>query len=73
MPRQVVTTVALVLCIATAQAQDTRVMPLDQVKNILNLTRDSWISFREFNGQQLIYFTPGHSLGNAASGRSAIQ
>ena len=32
-------------------------MPLDQVKNILNLTRDSWISFREFNGQQLIYFT----------------
>ena len=40
-----------------ATAQETKVMPLPQVKNILNITRDSWIAFRDFNGRQLIYFT----------------
>ncbi len=40
-----------------AAAQQSRVMPLDQVKNILDMTKDSWIAYRDFNGRQLIYFT----------------
>ncbi len=37
-----------------AQAQS----PLSgQEKKILGMIKDSWVSFRDFNGQQLIYFT----------------
>lgn len=32
-------------------------MPPDQMKNIINLTKDNWIAYRDFNGKQLIYFT----------------
>lgn len=32
-------------------------MPLDQVKNIINLTKTSWVAFRDYDGNQLIYFT----------------
>ena len=32
-------------------------MPADQMKKILNMTQKSWVSFRDFNGKQLIYFT----------------
>ena len=32
-------------------------MPDDQMKKILNMTQNSWVSFRDFNGKQLIYFT----------------
>jgi len=32
-------------------------MPADQMKKILNMTQNSWVSFRDFNGKQLIYFT----------------
>ena len=28
-----------------------------QIKQILNMTRSNWISFRNFNGRQLVYFT----------------
>ncbi len=28
-----------------------------QEKKILGMIKDSWVSFRDFNGQQLIYFT----------------
>lgn len=40
-----------------AGAQQSRVMPLKEVKNILELTNNSWIAFRDFNGRQLIYFS----------------
>jgi len=32
-------------------------MPPAQMKQILNMTKNSWVSYRDFNGKQLIYFT----------------
>lgn len=32
-------------------------MPPQQIKQILDLTKANWVSFRDWNGQQLIYFT----------------
>lgn len=32
-------------------------MPPDQMKKLLNLTQNSWVSFRDFYRKQLIYFT----------------
>jgi len=32
-------------------------MPPEQIKNILDLTKTSWVSFRDWQGQELIYFT----------------
>ena len=48
---------ALVLPLQVSHAQQTRVMPLPQVKNILELTKNNWVAIRDFNGRQLIYFT----------------
>ena len=28
-----------------------------QMKQILNMTKDNWVSFRNYNGKQLLYFT----------------
>lgn len=38
----------------TATAQG---MPPEQIKQILDMTKTSWVSFRDWQGQQLIYFT----------------
>lgn len=32
-------------------------MPPEQIKNILDMTRQNWVSFRDWQGQELIYFT----------------
>jgi hypothetical protein len=32
-------------------------MPPKQIKQILNMTKDNWIGFRDYDGRQLIYFT----------------
>lgn len=32
-------------------------MPPEQIKQILDMTKTSWVSFRDWQGQQLIYFT----------------
>jgi len=37
--------------------QSLNAMQPEQLKKILHLTQNSWVSFRDFNGQQLIYFT----------------
>lgn len=37
--------------------QQSRVMPLDQVKHILDATKDSWVAFRLYQGRQLYYLT----------------
>ncbi len=32
-------------------------MPPAQMKQILNMTKTSWVSYRDFDGKQFIYFT----------------
>jgi len=32
-------------------------MPPEQIKQILDLTKANWVSFRDWQGQELIYFT----------------
>ena len=32
-------------------------MPPEQIKQILDVTKANWVSFRDWQGQQLIYFT----------------
>ena len=32
-------------------------MSPNQMKQVLNMTQSNWVSFRDFNGKQLIYFT----------------
>lgn len=32
-------------------------MPPAQMKQMLNMTQSSWLSFRDFNAKQLLYFT----------------
>lgn len=39
---------------STASAQG---MPPEQIKQILDLTKANWVSFRDWQGQELIYFT----------------
>ena len=36
---------------------EAKAMEPAQIKQILNITKKNWISFRDFNGRQLIYFT----------------
>jgi hypothetical protein len=42
---------------ATAAGQASRELPVDQVKQILAQTQDSWLAFRVYDGKQLVYFT----------------
>ncbi|WP_210200354.1 hypothetical protein [Cohaesibacter celericrescens] len=38
----------------TSQAQS---LPPEQIKSILKLTKANWVAYRNYNGQQLVYFT----------------
>jgi hypothetical protein len=42
---------------SAAQAQASRELPVDQVKQILAQTLESWLAFRVYDGRNLIYFT----------------
>ena len=44
-------------CPAAGAQQQSRVMPVEQVKQILELTKDSWVAFRNYDGRQLYYLT----------------
>ena len=44
----------LLLAVYSLSAGD---IPPKQMKKILNMTQNNWVSFRDFNGKQLIYFT----------------
>lgn len=43
--------------VPAAHAQASRELPVDQVKQILAQTLESWIAFRVYDGRNLIYFT----------------
>lgn len=52
-----ITTLAAAAIILTLLTSTAHAMPPEQIKPVLNMTKNSWISFRDFNGKQLIYFT----------------
>jgi len=41
----------------TTISQAATAMPPDQIKQILNLTKNSWVAFRDYDNKQLVYFT----------------
>ncbi len=49
--------VPLLLGVPAKAAQQSRVMPLEQVKSIMEATKDSWIAFRIYDGRQYYYVT----------------
>lgn len=46
-----------ILVISASLSMTVWAMPPAQMKQILNMTQSSWVSFRDFNGNQLLYFT----------------
>jgi hypothetical protein len=54
--KQMATFIASVLLLAVFSLPASA-MPPNQMKQILNMTQNNWVSFRDFNGKQLIYFT----------------
>ncbi|MEM8702899.1 MAG: hypothetical protein AAGF82_13835 [Pseudomonadota bacterium] len=42
---------------AVADKAKAQGMPPEQIKQILDMTKTNWVSFRDWEGQQLIYFT----------------
>lgn len=47
----------LLLSVPAAAEQQSRVMPLEQVKSILEATKDNWVAYRIYNGRQYYYVT----------------
>lgn len=47
----------LLLGVPAKAEQQSRVMPLEQVKSIMEATKDSWIAFRIYDGRQYYYVT----------------
>lgn len=45
------------ICVAVISTQSLHAIPPEQMKPILNMTKNSWVAFRDYNGKQLIYFT----------------
>jgi len=54
--RKIMTFILTILFLA-AVSLPAGAMPPKQMKQILNMTQKNWVSFRDFNGKQLIYFT----------------
>ena len=54
--KQIHTFIVAVLLFLSLTLSASAMQPKD-MKKILNLTQNSWVSFRDFNGKQLIYFT----------------
>ncbi|MBL4784894.1 MAG: hypothetical protein JKY49_05640 [Cohaesibacteraceae bacterium] len=46
--------IASMLSLPVTNAQS---LPPEQIKSILNVTKGSWVAFRDYDGKQLIYFT----------------
>ena len=54
--RQIITFIVSILLL-TVFSFSSSAIPPKQMKQILNMTQNNWVSFRDFNGKQLIYFT----------------
>lgn len=52
-----VTIAAVLIGLAGARPAAAAGMPVDQVKKIMELTKDRWVAFRAYGGRQWIYFT----------------
>lgn len=52
-----VTTYTAAAIILASLVNTVSAMPPEQIKPVLNMTKDNWVSFRDYNGKQLIYFT----------------
>lgn len=55
--KRLITGLAIVALTATFALAQSKVMPLETGKTVLNATKGSFIAFRNYNGTQLIYFT----------------
>jgi len=55
--RLAILSMGLLLSVPVQAAQQSRVMPLEQVKSILDSTKSSWIVFRIYEGRQYYYVT----------------
>ncbi len=49
--------VPLLMSVPAQAEQQSRVMPLEQVKSILEATKDSWVAYRIYEGRQYYYVT----------------
>ncbi len=54
--RQIITFIVSILLLTVFSFSSSAISP-KQMKQILNMTQNNWVSFRDFNGKQLIYFT----------------
>jgi len=54
--KQISTFIVSVLLLAVF-SMPASAMPPKQMKQILNMTQNNWVSFRDYNGKQWIYFT----------------
>jgi len=57
MKRLAILATTLLWSVPAQAEQQSRVMPLEQVKSILDATKDSWIAFRLYDGRQYYYVT----------------
>lgn len=57
MKRLAILAMPLLLSMPAEAAQKSRVMPLDQVKSILEATKDNWVAYRIYDGRQYYYVT----------------
>ncbi len=52
-----ITTIIASALLLISLSSPTHAIPPEQMKQILNLTKNNWIAFRDYNGKQWIYFT----------------
>ena len=57
MKRFAILAMPLLLSVSAEAAQKSRVMPLEQVKSILEATKDNWVVYRIYEGRQYYYVT----------------
>lgn len=54
--KKITTPIVAIVLLAVFSLPASAMQP-KQMKQILNMTQNNWVSFRDFNGKQWIYFT----------------